>query len=140
MKKRPFTLACLPLLSACAGEPPQNLGPTAEGRLLPCPDTPNCVSSFETGSQHAIEPLQVDLVAIRALIGERNNADIVAEDENYLRAEFTTRIIGFVDDVEFLYRPAEGVTHVRSASRVGYSDLGANRDRIERLRQQLNGG
>lgn len=141
MKKRPFTLACLPLLSACAGEPPQNLGPTSDGRLAPCPDSPNCVSSFADGERHAIEPLRTDLATIRSLIGELNNADVVeSEGENYLRAEFTTRIIGFVDDVEFLYDPEEGVTHVRSASRVGYSDLGANRQRIERLRQRLNGG
>ncbi|MGM0632486.1 MAG: DUF1499 domain-containing protein [Pseudomonadota bacterium] len=142
MKKRPFTLACLPLLSACAGEPPQNLGPTSDGQLRPCPDSPNCVSSFEEGERHAIDPLPVDLSAIRALIGEMNHADVVESDDDgrYLRAEFTTRIIGFVDDVEFLYQPEEGVTHVRSASRVGYSDLGANRQRIERLRQQLNDG
>lgn len=132
-------LACLPLLSACAGEPPQNLGPSSDGRLAPCPDSPNCVSSFSDGERHAIEPLQADLGAIRSLIGELDNADVVESDgENYLRAEFTTRIIGFVDDVEFLYRPEEGVTHVRSASRVGYSDLGANRQRIERLRQRLS--
>lgn len=137
MKKR-FTLACLPLLSACAGEPPQNLGPTADGRLSPCPDSPNCVSSFAEGERHAIEPLQADLEEIRSLIGELNNADVVESAENYLRAEFTTRLIGFVDDVEFLHYPEEGVTHVRSASRVGYSDLGANRQRIERLRQRLN--
>lgn len=138
MRKRPFTLACLPLLSACAGEPPENLGPTGDGRLAPCPDSPNCVSSFAEAERHAIEPLRADLVAIRSLIGELNNADVVAEGDNYLRAEFTTRLIGFVDDVEFLYHPDEGVTHVRSASRVGYSDLGANRQRIERLRQRLN--
>lgn len=137
MKKR-FTLACLPLLSACAGEPPQNLGPTANGRLNPCPDSPNCVTSFAEGERHAIEPLQADLEEIRSLIGELNNADVVESAENYLRAEFTTRLIGFVDDVEFLHYPEEGVTHVRSASRVGYSDLGANRQRIERLRQRLN--
>lgn len=139
MKKRPFTLACLPLLSACAGEPPQGLGPTADGRLTPCPDSPNCVSSFSDSERHAIEPLQADLSAIRSLIGELNNADVVEYDgENYLRAEFTTRIIGFVDDVEFLHDPEANVTHVRSASRVGYSDLGANRQRIERLRHRLN--
>ncbi|MEX1198641.1 MAG: DUF1499 domain-containing protein [Pseudohongiellaceae bacterium] len=139
MKKRPFTLACLPLLSACAGEPPQNLGPTGDGRLSPCPDSPNCVSSFSGEERHAIEPLQADLAAIRDVIGGLDNADVVSSDgEHYLRAEFTTRIIGFVDDVEFLHDPAQGVTHVRSASRVGYSDLGANRQRIERLRQRLN--
>jgi uncharacterized protein (DUF1499 family) len=140
MRKRPFTLACLPLLSACAGEPPRDPGLTEDGTLRSCPDSPNCVTSFASDSRHGIEPLAADLDAIRALIEELNNADIVQSDGNYLRAEFTTRIIGFVDDVEFLHRPEEGVTHVRSASRVGYSDLGANRQRIERLRQRLSDG
>jgi len=140
MNKRPFTLACLPLLSACAGEPPRNLGPTEGGELQPCPDSPNCVSSLADDERHRIEPLQADTAAIRRIIEAWNNADVIESRDNYLRAEFTTRIIGFVDDVEFLYRPAEGITHVRSASRVGYSDLGANRQRIERLRQRLNDG
>jgi uncharacterized protein (DUF1499 family) len=67
-----------------------------------------------------------------------NEANIISADSNYLHAEFTSRIMRYVDDVEFLYDRTAGVTHVRSASRLGYSDLGANRKRIESLRKELN--
>ena len=131
-----FTLAFLPLLSACAGEPPQNIG-VNEGRLAACPDSPNCVSSFETREDHQIEPLNANLSAVEQLLLSRGDTNIVNVGTNYLHAEFTSRLMGFVDDVEFLFDTNSGLTHVRSASRVGYSDMGANRNRIEDLRAQL---
>jgi uncharacterized protein (DUF1499 family) len=132
-----FTLACLPLLSACAGEPPQNIGVNG-GRLAACPDSPNCVSSFETDEEHQIEPLAFDLITIEQALLGRSDTNIVSVESNYLYAEFTTRLMGYVDDVEFLHDADAGVTHVRSASRLGYSDMGANRARIEALRAQLS--
>jgi uncharacterized protein (DUF1499 family) len=60
---------------------------------------------------------------------------IVTQRDDYLHAEFTTPLLRFVDDVEFLADPAAGVIHVRSASRVGYSDLGVNRRRVRRIRE-----
>lgn len=62
---------------------------------------------------------------------------IVASDSNYLRAEFSSRLFRFVDDLELLWNPVEGHFDLRSASRVGTSDLGANRRRVEMLRGLL---
>ena len=133
---RKFTLACLPLLSACAGEPPQDIG-NLSGRLADCPDSPNCVCSFETRESHSIAPLQANLAQIQQVLMGLPEARIVTSEGNYLYAEFTSRIMGFVDDVEFLYDPGAGITHVRSASRLGYSDMGVNRKRIETIREML---
>ena len=129
-------LSLLPFLTACAGEPPQNIG-VQNGRLTPCPDSPNCVSSFATDETHAIEPLAASLADVERVLLEFDDTNIVSSEGDYLYAEFTTRIMGYVDDVEFLYDRNHGVTHVRSASRLGYSDLGANRNRIERIRSAL---
>ena len=134
---RRFTLACLPLLSACAGEPPQNIG-NLDGRLADCPDSPNCVCSFESRESHTIAPLQANVAQVQQVLMGLPEARIVNSDGNYLYAEFTSRIMGFVDDVEFLYDPDAGVTHVRSASRLGYSDMGVNRNRIEAIRESLS--
>ena len=67
-----------------------------------------------------------------------DEANIVESSDGYLYAQFTSRIMRYVDDVEFLEDPSEGVTHVRSASRLGYSDLGANRSRIENIRSLIS--
>lgn len=132
-----LTLAFLPLLSACAGEPPQNIG-ILEGRLADCPDSPNCVCSYETRESHYIDPINANLATVEQVLVDMGNVNIVKADTNYLYAEFTSRLMGFVDDVEFLFDPAAGVTHVRSASRMGYSDMGVNRERIESIRSALN--
>ena len=66
-----------------------------------------------------------------------DESNIVSASENYIYAEFTSRLMRYVDDVEFLYDQSKGITHVRSASRIGYSDLGANRNRIEGIRELL---
>ena len=133
---RKALLAFIPFLSACAGEPPQNIG-VADGRLTPCPESPNCVSSFANDETHGIAPLAADLRQVESVLVGMDAANIVRAADNYLYAEFTSRLMGYVDDVEFLYDPARGVTHVRSASRLGYSDLGANRKRIEAIRAAL---
>jgi len=130
-------LSLLPFLTACAGEPPQNIG-VQNGRLTPCPDSPNCVSSFANDETHGIQPLAASLAEVEQVLLGFDDTNIVSSDGDYLYAEFTTRIMGYVDDVEFLYDRENGVTHVRSASRLGYSDLGANRNRIERIRSQLS--
>lgn len=129
-------LAIIPLLTACTGEPPNNIG-VHDDRLAPCPDSPNCVSSFASDETHAIEPLNAEIREIEQVLVTLERTNIVESTDNYLYAEFTTRLMRYVDDVEFLFDPRSGVTHVRSASRVGYSDLGANRNRIERIRELL---
>lgn len=107
-----------------------------DGRLAPCPNSPNCVSS-ETGTdpQKAVEPLPVevwdDIPAAVATAG----GEVTRQDEEYLAAEFTSAVFGFVDDVEF--RKAEDAVHIRSASRVGESDAGVNAARVSDLREGL---
>ena len=116
-----------------------------EGRLIPCPASPNCVCSFDTEPQHAIEPLAFEgqpeaaWTELESLLAETPRATVVAREEDYLRADFWTPVMHYVDDVEFLLDREAGVIHVRSASRVGHSDLGANRKRIEELRGRYTG-
>ncbi len=134
MKKPLFTI--IVLLTACAGEPPQNIG-IQNGRLTPCPESPNCVSSFASDETHRIEPIAANLNQIERVLLGLDEANIVSARDAYIYAEFTSRIMRYVDDVEFMYDSAAGVTHVRSASRLGYSDMGANRNRIENIRVNL---
>ena len=124
-----------------AGKRPHNLG-YDNGRLAPCKKTPNCVSSQAdlADAQHYIAPiaLKKDAIAqVRKAVESMPRARVVQAEPGYLYAEFTSKLMGFVDDVEFLYDPAKGVVHVRSASRLGRSDFGVNRDRVERLRALL---
>ena len=134
MKRSLFSL--LPFLTACAGEPPQNIG-VQGGRLTACPESPNCVSSFESDAEHGIQPLQANLQQVERVLLGLVEANIVESRDGYLYAEFTSRLMRYVDDVEFLEDSTAGVIHVRSASRLGYSDLGANRKRIEDIRELL---
>ena len=134
MKKSLLTL--LPFLSACAGEPPQDIG-VRDGKLIACPESPNCVSSYESSEEHAIAALDGNLNQIQQILVAMDGANIVKQSSNYLYAEFTSSLMGYVDDVEFLYDVASNTTQVRSASRVGYSDMGANRSRVEAIRAQL---
>ena len=115
----------------------------SQGKLSPCPDSPNCVSSQSPDPSHFVEPLsytdsQTDATArLLKLIESMPRTQIISNTGNYLHAEFTSLIFRFVDDVEFLFDKEKNLIHVRSASRVGYSDLGMNRKRIEALRQQF---
>ena len=129
-------LALLPFLTACAGEPPQNIG-IRDGSLTACPESPNCVSSYESSEEHAIAALDGNLNQVQQILVAMDGANIVEQSNNYLYAEFTSSLMGYVDDVEFLYDAASNTTQVRSASRVGYSDMGANRSRVEAIRMQL---
>lgn len=133
--KKPL-LVLLPFLTACAGEPPQDIG-ARDGRLTPCPESPNCVSSYESSEQHSIAALDANLEQIQQVLLKMDAANIVEHSNNYLYAEFTSSLMGYVDDVEFLYDVATNTSHVRSASRLGHSDMGVNRNRIEAIRAQL---
>jgi uncharacterized protein (DUF1499 family) len=126
-----------------SGKRPDNLG-VREGRLSPCKPTPNCVASQadKADAVHYIEPLKWSgpadegWTALQRVLGGMPRVTIVSVRPGYLYAEFTSRLMGYVDDVEFLLDPA-GAIHVRSASRLGRGDLGANRARIEAIRQRL---
>jgi uncharacterized protein (DUF1499 family) len=115
----------------------------ASKRLKTCPESPNCVSSQSTNSSNSIPPIQYDvsdhdaMQRLNDVIRKMPRSTIVEFKPNYLRAEIRSALFRFVDDVEFLIDDTPGVMHVRSASRVGYWDLGANRRRVERIRTQL---
>jgi len=119
---------------------PENVG-QANGVLAPAPESPNAVSSQADDESHAIAPLAFDQSAqdtmetLRKIVEGMPGATVISQSETYLYAEFRSQIFGFVDDVEFLVDPAENVIHVRSASRVGRSDLGVNRKRVEQIRE-----
>ncbi|MCR9231058.1 MAG: DUF1499 domain-containing protein [bacterium] len=122
--------------------PPDNLG-VNDGKLSSCPESPNCVCSCDSSKLHKIAPLEFTDSPTQArerllsVLAEYPGCQIVTGDENYLRAEFRTSWLRFVDDVEFLIEPGQNVIQVRSASRIGYSDLGTNRERIETIRQKF---
>jgi uncharacterized protein (DUF1499 family) len=77
------------------------------------------------------------IAKINAVVGAMDGAKIVKSDPDYLYAQYTTRLMKFVDDVEFWYDPTAGVIQVRSASRVGKGDMGLNRKRIDAVRATL---
>ena len=117
--------------------PAQHLGQP----LAACPETPNCVSSLANESRQRIEPLRLTADTALAEIADRiarwPGARIETLTDNYLHATFRSRLWGFIDDVEIASAADAGDFHVRSASRLGYSDLGANRRRLEALRASL---
>ena len=129
-------------LVACTGTPPDRPDMT-QGRLPPCPSSPNCVSTDARDAEHAIAPFELALPpvrawdAARAAVLELPRTTIVRERPDYLHAECRSALFGFVDDLELQLRPERGVIAVRSASRVGYGDLGVNRRRVESLRERL---
>ncbi|MBF0469792.1 MAG: DUF1499 domain-containing protein [Gammaproteobacteria bacterium] len=132
----------LPLLS-CGGTRPDTLGLEGD-RLHPCPDTPNCVCSDDHDSAHYIAPLQLDAATaaeiwmrLQQQLRESPRTVIVSADEGYLHAEAASPLMGFVDDLEFHLRPEKGEIALRSGARIGYSDFGVNRRRLEALRQKL---
>ena len=132
-------LAGSALLAGCHGARPASLG-IRQGRLAPCPSSPNCVSSLADDDMHRIALLPFSgaaAVAIDRLAGivrSLSRASVTTSTENYLHAEFRSVVFRFVDDVKFFADEAAGVIHIRSASRVGASDLGVNRKRIEAIR------
>jgi uncharacterized protein (DUF1499 family) len=126
-----------------SGTPPAGLG-VCDGRLQPCPSTPNCVSSQECGSQR-VAPLaftgapETALARLVSILSDLARVRIVQRSAHYVRAEAASRLFGFVDDVEFVLDPDAGVIHVRSCARLGYSDFGVNRRRVEAIRARFAG-
>jgi uncharacterized protein (DUF1499 family) len=131
------------MMVGCSGNRHSQMGVTA-GRLAACPDSPNCVSSQSTDPRHAIDPLRYEGTAEKArellieAVSGMKRSRIVAAEERYLLAEFTSSLFRFVDDVEFLLDDGTKMIHVRSASRIGYYDLGVNRRRVEKIRSRFN--
>ncbi len=107
------------------------------GEALPaCGSRPNCVRSEPgTKESHRIDPLPSLPIASVAAAVESIGGVVQSQDDGLLHATFTSGVFGFVDDL-WLRRDGED-WQVRSSSRVGYSDMGANRKRVERLAAAL---
>ena len=123
------------LLVACSSTPPI-LG------MVPCPKRPNCVSSLaEKSSDQRVEPLTnragdpPSWDRLHTIISKFDGALLVTERADYRHYTISTPTLGFTDDLEFSLR--QGVLHVRSASRVGYSDMGVNRARVDSIRNTI---
>ena len=108
--------------------------------ILPCPDSPNCVSSLSTDKAHSIEPLHYagSLADARQklidILQNTKRVRLIKIEADYIHAEFQSLVFRFVDDVEFYFSSEKSIIHVKSASRSGYYDFGVNRRRVERLR------
>jgi uncharacterized protein (DUF1499 family) len=107
------------------------------GTLAPCPSSPNCVSSEPgTPGEKRVAPLGPEVWDKLPRAIEAMGGTITSQTQDYIAAEFTSQRFGFVDDLEL--RKGEAQVHVRSASRVGYSDRGVNAERVAELRSKLS--
>ncbi len=134
-------LSILALTACAAATPATAKRPADKVTLTPCPDSPNCVSSQAPAddAQHHMAPLTYLGTAeearqkLLAVIGAMPRTKIIADENNYIHATFTSLIFRFVDDVEFVIDDSTKQVHFRSASRVGRGDLGVNRQRMEEI-------
>jgi len=110
------------------------------GKFSPCPDSPNCVSSQSMDKARFIEPLHYagSLTDARQklidILENTKRVRLLKVETDYIHAEFRSLIFQFIDDVELYFPPDQAIIHVKSESRKGYYDFGANRRRVERLR------
>lgn len=115
-----------------------------EGRLAPCPNKPNCITSMTDDEGSRVDPLayagpkkNARSTLIDVLEGMKRSK-IVTKKDDYIHATFKSGVFGFVDDVEFYLPEDTGVIHVRSAARTGYYDFGVNKRRLEEIREQFD--
>jgi uncharacterized protein (DUF1499 family) len=125
-----------------SGKRPDDLG-VKNGRLKPPPTSPNAVSSQAQDAGHAIAPLTYAgtrdraMEALVKIIEATPRTRIVSRSPDYIYAEYQSALMGFVDDVELWFEPNTKTIQVRSASRLGHSDFGVNRARIEDIRRRF---
>lgn len=111
-------------------------GLRASGQLADVGTKPNCVSSeADTQPERLVDPLKANISQIKAAL-EATGGTITTETDTYLSATYMSRLFKYVDDVE-LRKQSDGVWHIRSASRVGHSDMGANAKRVAAIRAAL---
>ena len=130
-------------LLSFSGKRPSNVGINI-GHLAPIPESPNAVASFGGDALQKMEPIELDGVSgiemmqrIKSVIEAMPRSNIIVSDDKYLYAEFQSLIFRFTDDVEFLVDEDNKRVDYRSVSRVGYSDMGVNRKRMETILQEL---
>lgn len=115
----------------------------SNGHLTSCPASNNCVISQDGDRKHAIDPISYHVdsdtaqKALLKVITVVPRTQVIEQTDNYIHALSKSRIFKFIDDVEFYFPADKNVIHVRSASRVGESDLGVNRRRVEQIRLAL---
>ncbi len=133
-------VAVLPgLKGTFAGQQPDNIG-VSEGHLAACPSTQNCVVTQGADEEHAIAPItytgdRATAVAnLVSILGAVPRTEIVNQEDDYILAKSQSRLMGFVDDTEFYFPKNEKVIQMRAAARLGQSDLGVNRRRLEQIR------
>ncbi len=137
-------LALLPMQSISQSNKSNNPGMNPQ-ILRPCPDSPNCVSSRADAGDHFVDPLsytgsgRVAFAKLKGTLANFPGARMIQSSDSYLHAEFRTRWLKFTDDFEALLDEQQPVIHMRSASRIGYWDLGTNRRRVETIRGLLEG-
>ena len=140
---RPTLLSLLAATLVACGSPPPEGSVMRDGRLRPCPATPNCVSTQATDASHQMPPIPFAgspaeaMARLARVVEGMPRARIVAREGDYLRAEYRSLVFRFVDDVEFVVDSAAGVIHFRSASRVGRGDLGVNRRRMREVTRRF---
>lgn len=113
------------------------------GKLTACPATPNCFCSDYTQQRYSVAPLDYTGDAKTAWMHAQSaiamtGGEITHVSDHYLAATYTSRVFRFIDDVEMRLDSESQNIHIRSASRVGYSDFGANRQRVERIRNAFS--
>jgi uncharacterized protein (DUF1499 family) len=122
---------------------PTHLG-ISNGRLAACPTSPNCVSTEAVDDEHAIAPLAFEgppaaaFDRLKSTVVAQAGAKLITAEPDYLYFEFTTPLMGYIDDVEFRLDAEGRAIHFRSASRLGRSDLGTNRKRMEAIRRAFD--
>ena len=135
-----FIMGSLAMLSWLQNRP-DKLG-LADGKLHPCQNPANCVCSEFSGAANA-EPIpftgsaSAAMARLVEIVRAMPGAKVVSQTENYLHAEFSSRVFGFTDDVEFRIDEAASAIHFRSASRIGLADLGVNRNRMQQIRDEF---
>lgn len=140
-------MAALPLVkNIFSGNTPDNLG-VSDDHLVSCPDSPNCVVSQNADDTHSISPIAYDTdldtarETLLKVLKVVPRTKIIEQTNDYIYAQSESRLMGFIDDLEFYFPEDEKVIHLRSSSRLGESDLGVNRRRLEQIRfafQDLN--
>ncbi|MDO6656386.1 DUF1499 domain-containing protein [Anaerobacillus sp. 1_MG-2023] len=114
-----------------------------KGKLAPCPDKPNCVSSQSTDEKHGMKPMPYNgtaeeaIAKLKTILTNRKRTEIVEEGTDYIRAEEKSKLFKFVDDIEFYIDTANESIHFRSASRTGYSDMGVNKKRMNEIKEEF---
>ncbi len=113
-----------------------------DSQLSPCSNSPNCVcSEYREDIQHYLSPIPLaqlsesEALAVLKDVIQAMGGTILIEENGYIAAVFSSSFFGFIDDLEIRSDSSTNLIHIRSASRIGYSDLGINQKRVELLKQ-----